>query len=107
MSVMNIERTAATLAIVMAFAVAGCTEKLAAPPKVKAPTAKAAENDPRAKVIGVEPGAPAKDTPSTTSTAKTDISKAQESKAMPLPGQANDHSTLSPMPSQKAAPTGR
>lgn len=32
------------------------------------------------------------------------ISKQQESKDMPLPGQANDHSTLAPDASQKAAP---
>ena len=49
----------------------------------------------------------AKKTPATTSTAKSAISKDQQSSAMPLPGQANDHSTLSPKASQKSGPTGR
>jgi hypothetical protein len=99
MSNVNIQRVTATLAIIAAIAMAGCTDK-AAPP-----TGTAAENDPRAKVLGVESVGTAQETPGTTSTAKSDISKAQQGNAMPLPGQANDHSTLSPKATQKATPT--
>ena len=76
----------------------GCKDKAASPTPVT-------ENDPRAKVLGVGPGEPVKETPGTTSPVKSDVSKAQEANAMPLPGQANDHSTLSPKATQKSAPT--
>ena len=99
MCTVNIQRGAAALAIIAALATAGCTDK-AAPP-----AGTAAENDPRAKVLGIESAGTAQDTPGTTSTAKSDISKDQQGNAMPLPGQANDHSTLSPKATQKAAPT--
>lgn len=103
MDVFMIQRVAAPIALLLILTLAGCTDKPASPAKAKTPTA--AENDPRAKVIGVVGnGEAAKETPSTTSTAKSDITKAQAATAMPLPGQANDHSTLSPKASQKATP---
>ena len=103
MNVLMIQRVAAPIALLLVFTQAGCTDKPASPAKVKTPTA--AEIDPRAKVIGVVGNAePAKETPGTTSTAKSDVSKTQAANAMPLPGQANDHSTLSPKASQKATP---
>ena len=103
---MNIKRVAVAAAFTMLAAVsAACTDK-SAPPKASAPIGSAAENDPRAKVLGVVgPGEPVKETAGTTSSAKSDVSKAQQANAMPLPGQANDHSTLSPKATQKAAPT--
>ena len=100
MNLINIQRNAAA-AILVALLAVGCTDKSVSP------TGTAAENDPRAKVIGVTASTPAIETPGTTSTAKSDLSKAQQANAMPLPGQANDHSTLSPKATQKAAPTGR
>ena len=97
--------------VVMFFFVAtlsavGCSDNADSPPKVKV-NAATAENDPRAKVLGVEHVGIAKETPGTTSPAKSDITKAQQENAMPLPGQANDHSTLSPKATQKAAPAAR
>ncbi|MCY7389857.1 MAG: hypothetical protein LH481_17680 [Burkholderiales bacterium] len=101
MNAMNIQRAAAVITLLAALTAAGCTDKPAVSPKTETPTA--AQNDPRAKVVGVAAtGEPAKETPGTTSAAKSDVSKAQAATAMPLPGQANDHSTLSPKPSQKA-----
>ena len=88
------------------FAVLGCTEKAAPPIKAKAP-ASSADIDPRSQVICVEASGPAQNTPQTTSAAKSDISKTQEANAMPLAGQANDHSTLSPKASQKPVGTGK
>ncbi len=102
---MNIKRvaTAATFTI-LAMVSAACTDKPAAPPNASAPIGTAAENDPRAKVLGVEHVGTAKETVGTTSSAKSDVSKAQQDSAMPLPGQVNDHSTLSPKATQKATP---
>ena len=99
------QRVTALAAIVVALSAVGCSEKTAAPSKANAPVAAAAENDPRAKVLGVEHVGTAAETPGTTSTAKSDITKAQQERAMPLPGQANDHSTLSPKATQKSINT--
>ena len=101
MNVIDAQRSAAAAAILVAFLVVGCTDKSASP------TGTAAENDPRAKVLGVTTSTPAIETPGTTSTTKSDLSKAQQANAMPLPGQANDHSALSPKATQKSAPAGR
>ena len=101
MNLVNTQRSAAAAAILIALLVAGCTDKSVPS------TGTVAENDPRAKVLGVTSDAPAIETPGTTSTAKSDLSKAQQANAMPLPGQANDHSTLSPKATQKSAPAGR
>lgn len=102
---MNTKQVAVVAAFTMLAAVsAACTDKSAAPPKASAPIGSAAENDPRAKVLGVEHVGTAKETVGTTSSAKSDVSKAQQDSAMPLPGQANDHSTLSPKATQKATP---
>ena len=97
-----IQRVYAPFALLIIVTLSGCTDKPASPAKPKTTTA--AEDDPRAKVIGVVGTEVAKETPGTTSTAKSDISNAQSANAMPLPGQANDHSTLSPKASQKATP---
>ena len=52
----------------------------------------------------VDPNKPLKETPQTTSTAdgSKELTKAEESKSMPLPGQPNDHSNVASDPSQKA-----
>ena len=107
MSIVNIQRCAAAVAILAALSAVGCTDKAASPTKANAPSGTAADIDPRSKVLGVEHVGTAKETPATTSTAKSAISKDQQSSAMPLPGQANDHSTLSPKASQKSGTTGR
>ena len=87
---------------------AGCSDN-SNPVKVKAnaPPATSADIDPRSKVVGVVPVAPTLEDAATTSAAKSDISKTQQANAMPLPGQANDHSTLSPKASQKSTPPAR
>ena len=82
---------------------AGCSDKVGSAPNANAPVGSAGVSDPRAQVLDVPAGGPAKETPGTTSAAKSDVSKAEQSTAMPLPGQANDDSTLSPKASQNAA----
>lgn len=108
MSIVNIQRRAAAVAILAVLSAVGCTDKGTSPSaNAKSPPATAADVDPRSKVIGVEPAGPTQEAPATTSSAKSSISKAQQSSAMPLPGQANDDSTLSPKASQKSGNAGR
>ncbi len=58
---------------------------------------------PLSSPIGTQPAGTTQEAPATTSNAKSDVSKADQSTAIPLPGQANDHSTLSPPKAQKPA----
>ena len=93
------------LAMLSALTLAvGCTEQGIQTGGIKAAPV---ETDPRAKVLGVDQHTPAQETPQTTSTAKSDLTTAQQRNAMPPPGQTNDHSTLSPKASQKSVPSGR
>ena len=108
MSITNVQRCAVTVAFLAVLPATGCTDKGTAPSTpAKSPPATSADVDPRSKVIDVESAGPTQEAPATTSPVKSSISKAQQSSAMPLPGQANDHSTLSPKASQKAGTTGR
>lgn len=99
---------ATLVALLLALApVAGCSEKPVVPQNAGAPVGTIVESDPRAQAIGVKAVGPAADTSQTTPSSKSDLTKSQEANAMPLPGQANDHSTLSPKASQKAVPASR
>jgi hypothetical protein len=95
-------RCVVACAVFASLALTACTEK--AVPEV-ATTALPTSQGPAAsstKVTGVEPAGPTADSASASSPAKSDVSKAQESSAMPMPGQANDHSVLGPKPVQKS-----
>jgi hypothetical protein len=107
MNLTSIQRVYVALTIAAALSAQGCSDKPRTVPNANAPVGTTVEADPRAKVLGVATGGPAAETAGTTSAAKSDITKAQQGSAMPMPGQANDHSTLDPKPTQKAAPTGR
>ena len=90
-------RAAAITAVLLVAALAGCERHRDSDPLTKA--------DPSAVVIGTAPAEPSGDPPGTTPVANgntTEVSKAAEQSAMPLPGQPNDHSNLAPNPSQKA-----
>ncbi len=87
---------AALVAVLFAVSSFGCTEKTASPIKADVPLNSEPASTPSTTVLGVEPGAPTREAAATTSKAKTDVSKEQQSSAMPLPGQANDHSVLLP-----------
>lgn len=92
------------LGILVAMLAVGCPDSRTPLPKVTAvPPVNAISTETPSTVVGTEPAGPTKEAPGTTSAAKSDVSKAQQSNAMPLPGQANDHSTLSPAASQKAS----
>lgn len=81
---------------------AGCSDTVTPTQVAPQPAATAVDTSSQSSVVGTVPAAPAKDNHSTDSAAKSDISKAQQSNSMPMPGQANDHSTLEPNASQKA-----
>ena len=89
--------------LVMFLALAGCTDQKATPFKANASSAPKSDAAmvPSTEVLGVVPAGPTVDAPATTSAAKSDMSRAQQSSAMPLPGQANDHSVLKPVPPPK------
>jgi hypothetical protein len=66
-------------------------------------TTRTAAVSPSAQVIGTTPAPPTGDPPGTTPVADSgEVSKAVESKSMPLPGQPNDHSNLASKPSENA-----
>jgi hypothetical protein len=95
------QRYCIALALLATLAVLGCKD--ADGQRAQAPPAPAAtaQYDTPISVVGTPAAAPTAEAPATTSPVKTDMSRAQQSEAMPLPGQANDHSTLSPQASQK------
>ena len=86
---------------------AGCKDNsyfvpapIAAPVTIPVPTSTATFT-PLSSPIGMLPAGPTKEAPATTSPAKSEVSKTDQSAAMPLPGQANDHSVMLPNWTQK------
>lgn len=54
-----------------------------------------------AQPAGIPPNESAEPTTTNANPVKSDITKRQQSNEMPMPGQANDHSTLDPSATQK------
>ena len=92
------ESLAMVLAVLTCLALVACSDKSAPAAPVSAPPMSEAATTPTTTVLGVPPAGPSAEPATTTSPDKTDMSKAQQSSAMPMPGQANDHSVLSPKP---------
>lgn len=80
----------------------GCSDKAVPTPAVQLPAASASDTSAQTTLVGTVPAGPTKEDPARASASPTDLTKAQQSSAMPMPGQANDHSTLAPNASQKA-----
>lgn len=95
----------ACAAVLLLAGLAGCGERLS-DTRAKAP--KPLEPSPSAVVIGQAPAESASEaaipTPAAPSngTNNTEVTKSVESGVMPQPGQANDHSNVAPLPSQKS-----
>jgi hypothetical protein len=89
-------RVTVSFVLLVALSSLGCTEKMPLPIKADMPLKSEPAMVPSTAVLGVEPAGPTREATATTSKAKTDMSKEQQSGAMPLPGQANDHSVLLP-----------
>ena len=107
MNALDRQQGAVAIIILAAALSASCSDAVAPMPAVRAPAATASDTASQSSVVGTVPAGPTKEPPATTSAAKSDISKAQQSDSMPMPGQANDHSTLAPNATQKANATKR
>ncbi len=90
---------------VAATLLAGCSDTVAPTPAVQLPAASASDTSAQTTLVGTVPAAPTSETPASASADESDLTKAQESSAMPMAGQANDHSTTAPNASQKATTT--
>jgi hypothetical protein len=95
MNLMNTPRGSALLAAFIVIALAACNPH---PDGVR----QATTADPSAIVIGTVPAPPSGDPPGTTAVDPGTTDTPNPQAATPLPGQANDHSTLAAAPSQRA-----
>lgn len=84
---------------------AGCSDTVAPAPVVQLPAASASDTSAQTTLVGTVPAGPTREAPANASAAPTDLTKAQQSNAMPMPGQANDHSTPASKAGQKATTT--
>jgi hypothetical protein len=97
MKLVNSRLRAAFVAVIALTGLAACNQR-------HDDVRQSAAADPSAVVIGTAPAPATADPPGTTPVdpGTTEVSKAQEQAAMPLPGQPNDHSNLASGPSQRA-----
>ena len=107
MNRINMQRGAGLLILLCALGLMACTDKNTSTSAAGAAPATAANAASGPSVVGTEPAGPTKEAPATTSNAKSDVTKAQQSSAMPMDGQVNDHSTLSPQATQKSGSGAR
>jgi hypothetical protein len=107
MKVSNTQRGPVAAIILTVALLVSCSDAVSPMPAVQAPAATASDTASQSTVVGTVPAGPTKEAPATTSAAKSDISKAQQSSSMPMPGQVNDDSTLAPNATQKANSTAR
>lgn len=71
-------------------------------PAAQAPAGTASDTISQSTMVCTVPAGPTQEALATTSASTSDISKTQQSDSMPMPGQANDHSTSAPNATQKA-----
>lgn len=92
-----------TMVLLAACFATACTKRIDQPAESVAPQAAVAASQASSQpsLVGTLPAGSTKETPETTSASKSDVSKVQQFNNMPLPGQANDHSTLKAKPTQK------
>ena len=107
MNISNSQPGTMAVVILTAFFLVSCSDAVSPTPAVRAPAATASDTSSQSTVVGTVPAGPTKEAPATTSAVKSDISKAQQSSSMPMPGQVNDDSTLAPNATQKANSTAR
>lgn len=83
----------------------GCSDKVESTPAVELPAASASDTAGQTTLVGTVPAAPTSESAASAAADESNLTKAQESTGMPLPGQANDHSTTAPNAPQKATTT--
>lgn len=106
MNTTNHTRVSACAAAILLAGLAACGERIS---DTRSGTPKPVAASPSAVVIGQAPAEPTGDPPGTTPVAggTTEVTKSVEDKAMPQPGQPNDHSNVAPKASQKAQEIAR
>ena len=107
MNVSNRQHGSVAVIVLTVALLVSCSDAVSPVPAVQTPVATASDTASQSTVAGTVPAGPTKEAPATTSSAKSDISKAQQSNSMPMPGQVNDDSTLAPNATQKANSTTR
>ena len=107
MNALDRQQGAMAIMVLAAALSASCSDAVAPKPPEQTPAASATDTTSQSSVVGTVPAGPTQEAPATTSAATTDMSKAQQSNAMPMPGQANDDSTLAPKATQKTNATTR
>ena len=107
MNALNRQKGTVAIIILAAALSTSCSDAVSPKPAVQAPAATASDTASQASVVGTVPAGPTKEAPATTSAAKSDMSKAQQSNSMPMPRQANDDSSPTPNATQKANTTTR
>lgn len=98
------QRSLAAL-FVAATLLAGCSDTVVPTPAVQLPAASASDTSAQTTLVGTVPAGPTREDPANASATPTDLTKAQQSSAMPMPGQANDHSTPASKAGQKVTTT--
>lgn len=98
------QRSNAAIFLAMAL-LAGCSDTVAPTPAVQPPAASASDTSAQTTLVGTVPAGPSNEVPANPSATPTDLTKAQQSNAMPMPGQANDHSTPASKAGQRATTT--
>ena len=101
---MTLPRTASTC-IFLALLATGCN-KASEPPKpnnpsVESPQEAMPQSDAAIKTAPPDQAAPTSDSTKHSQANPVELSKPQDSAAMPMPGQANDHSTPDPLDNTK------
>lgn len=99
----QIRTVPAVIGVCFAILAVGCKDKMPLPITADIPLTTTPASTPSTTVLGVEPAGATREPAATTSKDKSDVSKEQQSTAMPLPGQANDHSVLLPASSPQRA----
>lgn len=100
------QRSLAAL-FVAATLLAGCSDTVVPTPTpvMQLPAASASDTSAQTTLVGTVPAGPTREDPANASATPTDLTKAQQSSAMPMPGQANDHSTPASKAGQKTTTT--
>jgi hypothetical protein len=107
MNAFNRQQGAMAIILLAATLSTSCSDAVSPKPVVQTPAATASDTASQTSVVGTVPGGSTKEAPATTSAAKSDVSKAQQSSSMPMPRQANDDSSPAPKATQKANTTTR
>lgn len=93
------------VSVLFGVGLTACSDKNTPPQLPRVPPIPMPTAEPASQVLGVVPAEPNREKAASTVGAKTDMTRSQESRDMPMPGQANDHSVEKPK--SPPSPTSR